>query len=380
MLCTVGITLSGSSDAQERKYKLSGIDGPYIFGNRVYRVNKQSTLEVAPLQRRDSIIVRANNETRDSFYVALREDYKPLPDSFAMPERLLAISDVEGNFNAFAGFLERNGVIDQGFNWCYGKGHLVLVGDLMDRDENVVPILWLLYKLEGQAKNAGGAVHCILGNHDVMNFQGNYKYNAERYRAVSQLIYQAEHKGRGKADSATQKDCTRFLYSPRSELGAWLHSKNGIARIGDYIFLHGGLSPRILPYKLSITRINTLCRAHWDERLYHHPGPVAEANFLMGREGIFWYRGLLKGDKKYYGKATGAQVDSILAQYGVEKIVVGHTIISDRVTSHYNGRVIAVDVHHGKEKQSGKTKGLLIEHGVEYEVNALGQRASLQEK
>ena len=40
---------------------------------------------------------------------------------------MLVISDIEGNFEAFRKLLQGNGVIDENFNWTYGKDHLVLV-------------------------------------------------------------------------------------------------------------------------------------------------------------------------------------------------------------------------------------------------------------
>jgi len=55
--------------------------------------------------------------------------------------------------------LQVNGVIDHALNWSYSSGHLVLIGDMVDRGNNVVPLLWLIYKLEGEAKLAGGDVH-----------------------------------------------------------------------------------------------------------------------------------------------------------------------------------------------------------------------------
>jgi len=51
---------------------------------------------------------------------------------------------------------------------------LVLVGDCVDRGQEVTQVLWLIYKLEIAAKNKGGSVHFVLGNHEIMNFQGNW--------------------------------------------------------------------------------------------------------------------------------------------------------------------------------------------------------------
>jgi len=46
----------------------------------------------------------------------------------------------------------------------------------MDRGNDVMPVLWMIYKLENEAIIKGGRVHFILGNHEGMNIQGNENY------------------------------------------------------------------------------------------------------------------------------------------------------------------------------------------------------------
>ncbi len=43
--------------------------------------------------------------------------------------------------------------------------------------------LWLIYSLEEKAKAAGGYVHFILGNHEIMNMQGDFRYVQDKYRS-----------------------------------------------------------------------------------------------------------------------------------------------------------------------------------------------------
>ena len=64
--------------------------------------------------------------------------------------------------------------MDSACHWTFGKGHLVICGDLFDRGNDVTAELWLLYKLEEEAKEKGGYVHTILGNHEIMNLSGDF--------------------------------------------------------------------------------------------------------------------------------------------------------------------------------------------------------------
>ena len=286
-------------------------------------------------------------------------------DIYEMPEKLIAISDIEGNFNGFAGFLISNKVIDENYDWIFGNGHLVLNGDFVDRGEDVTQVLWLIYKLEGQAEKAGGKIHYILGNHEIMNFQGNGYYSHDKYIKAAQLISRNED-----IQAATQ-----YMYSPKTELGKWLRSKNVIEKIGNYIFVHAGLSPKILDHQLNISQINDITRSVWDQDLYERPGPDEKANFLLGRESPIWYRGLAQ-DYKYYPKITEGELDKVLAFYQAEKIVIGHSVVED-VTAEFGGRVINIDLKHGHEKYTGNTKGIYIENGILYKIDDVGNKTEL---
>ena len=51
-----------------------------------------------------------------------------------MPPRLLALSDVEGEYGRLRTFLKNHRVIDDKDRWIFGKGHVVCLGDMVDRE------------------------------------------------------------------------------------------------------------------------------------------------------------------------------------------------------------------------------------------------------
>jgi hypothetical protein len=105
-------------------------------------------------------------------------------------------------------------------------GHLVLVGDFVDRGTMVTEVLWLIYSLESQAEAAGGKVHYILGNHEIMNMNGDHHYVHPRYKAHADSMHISYLK----------------LFSQQSELGRWFATKNVTERIGNVLFAHAGFS------------------------------------------------------------------------------------------------------------------------------------------
>lgn len=50
------------------------------------------------------------------------------------------------------------------------------MGDLLDRGDQELPLLYWLERLQGQAAAAGGALHVLNGNHESMNVAGQYRY------------------------------------------------------------------------------------------------------------------------------------------------------------------------------------------------------------
>ena len=310
-------------------------------------------------------MVKVNNADNDLFTVTLNDSINFQPDNYQMPEKLIVMSDIEGNFDGFSSFLINNRVIDKNFNWVFRNGHLLLNGDFVDRGDNVTQVLWLIYKLEQEAIKQNGKVHFILGNHEILNFQGNSRYANKKYKRVAQII--------SKNDSL--KVATQFIYSDKTELGKWLRTKNVIEKIGNYIFVHAGLSPEILKYNVSISEINKIVRNNWDKNLYDEEENNRVENFLTGKKGIYWYRGLAQ-DYKYYDKIKENELNEVLKFYQATKIVFGHSVMED-ITKEFNGKTINTDVKHGQDKNSEKTKGLLIENGVEFKINGKGTKTKL---
>jgi hypothetical protein len=253
--------------------------------------------------------------------------------------------------------------MDKNYNWIFGDGHVVFLGDFVDRGNASAQVLWLIYKLEDEASMHGGKVHYILGNHEVMDVQG-IGHSEKRYSNGEESV----------VDVPFDKS-NKNLFSADSELGRWLRTKNSVEKIGNYIFVHGGFSPKILSFKPSLDTINNTIRKNIQYDLYNKPGKNKFANFLLGREGPLWFRGLAM-DYKYYDKVTSSQLKKIQAYFNCQTIVIGHTP-SGEVQTDFKGSLIKIDAPHGHEKFSGATVGLLIENNVAFKVDDLGNKTSL---
>ncbi|WP_436515578.1 metallophosphoesterase [Ekhidna sp. To15] len=337
-------------------------DGPYVLnednGRYAIYINGDGTNPSKAIQEKvkNRIEVRVDNEHGTKFNVPLRNNHPRSQLKIPSPERLIAISDLEGEFDALVNILKTNNVIDDSLKWSYGAGHLVLIGDMVDRGDNVVPLLWLLYKLEAEAKIAGGDLHYVLGNHERYLLDGRTKSVANKYY------------GTFRASGMSQQE----LYAESSELGRWLRSKPIMLKIGNTLFAHGGISPMVLSKNPTLESIDKEAK-----ETFVLGGVIRrtiDGSIIHGSTGIIFYRGLAKDMTEHNlgKKADNSHVEEILTVFEADNIAIGHTL-AEHIGLDYNGKVIRVDVHHS----AGLSEALLIEDDLMWRVDLLGNKFPL---
>ena len=122
-----------------KKKGLSSVnDGPYIFIEEDQLVEKRIV--------GGEVVIK--NLPKDAFPTK----YKREKSKFRKVNKIAALSDIHGQHDLAVEILTNHAIIDADENWNYGEGHLIIVGDIFDRGDKVNETLWLLYKLEQQAK------------------------------------------------------------------------------------------------------------------------------------------------------------------------------------------------------------------------------------
>ena len=149
------------------------------------------------------------------------------------------------------------------FKWIGNNTNVVQVGDQIDRcrpfsnsdcmddgitidDENsdllIMEIFDCLHKI---ALNFNGAVYSLIGNHEVMNFDGDFRYVSQR-GIIDYSNNDLIHERNEEFNKLRKK---------------FACSRNAIIVIGNYIFVHGGLSHLLISeYKLE--DINEIIRLY----------------------------------------------------------------------------------------------------------------------
>ena len=280
-------------------------DGPYIF------IKENSLVE--------KYIVNGRVETKKIPTESITTHFIAEPAVYKDVEKIAALSDIHGQYNLFLNILKNNKIINKSLNWSFGKGHLVIVGDVFDRGDKVTEILWFIYNLEKQAKKNGGRVHYLLGNHEYMVIHNDLRYINKKYELSSELLE------------------TNYaeLFGNQTLLGKWLRSKSTIIKINDNLFVHGGISLEFITQGYDLEKTNKLMRKSLDrDKEEMKSGPFYKKYY--GSSGPIWYRGY------FYDDLSDSTISSILGKINANHIVVGHNS-QEQVLQLYDKKIFAVD-------------------------------------
>ncbi|HZW58722.1 MAG TPA: metallophosphoesterase [Woeseiaceae bacterium] len=349
--------------------------------------------------------------------------------------RVVAISDVHGAQAAFVRTLEASGMLDAEGHWSGGAAQLVIAGDLLDRGANSRAAMDLVMRLEGEARDAGGRVHMLLGNHEVMNLVGDLRYvSNEEYAAFAddELAEERDYwyrqylaRAGAEADAARARaafDRTRppgFFAHRRAfqsdgRYGAWLLDKPLMIVIDGTVFVHGGLAPVVAELGLEgvnrgmMQRLRDYIEAM--ETLQDHavllpgdsfydytrildalpadsdwPPDVALAIAMIHRldnaqihalDSPLWYRGTA-------GCAPlieSARLQPVLDALGAQRVVIGHSPTATRsVVSRLDGRVIEIDTGMLNSYYHGSGHALVIADGADSVVDEAGETDAIEQ-
>ena len=275
-------------------------------------------------------------------------------------ERIVSVGDVHGAYDQLVAILRAAGLIDDRERWIAGRAILVQTGDMLDRGPDSRRALDLLRRLERDAPRAGGQVHVLLGNHEVMRLFGDLRdvsddeYDAFRNlqslqlrelvaeRVVQDAAVRAVAAGERFDEDEFHRRYLRetplgsiemqIAFGPEGDYGRWLRQLDTMIAINGIAFVHGGVGPAVA--SMGCEAINRQVRTEVQS-------PTVDPQALLVREdGPFADRALALQDEARYA----ASVETILRALGARAIVVGHTVAeTGRIVPRFGGRVLPTD-------------------------------------
>jgi hypothetical protein len=296
------------------------------------------------------------------------------------PQRIVAVGDLHGDFQAWQTIARAAGIMDPRGHWAGGKTILVQLGDVADRGPDSLKIVRSLQQLQREAPRKGGRVIVVLGNHEAMNLLGDFRYTTpgeyaafvdDQSAARRDRLYELnkaaiEAAGRAKDPKATPQAIRqawlaetplgwvehKLAWMPSGELGQWATHNAAVVLIGGTLFVHGGISAEYskIPMEQLNRRVAAAMAAADD----------SPATILYDPLGPLWYRGLAGKDAEAEARRSAIispapggkapvrpsideELTTVLAAYGAQRMVIGHTPILSGIAITSGGRLARID-------------------------------------
>ena len=236
-------------------------------------LNNTESLKQSPLNRSKSLPNIRNMQNSNNSNNFEGNDIFKINCIFPKVNKLVAIGDIHGDLSVAIKSLKLAGVISMNIsdelkdiskiNWTGGNTFVVQLGDQIDRvrpekyynnlcveENNIVEdegsdlkIICLFEMLNAQALKVGGALISILGNHELMNVDKDFRYvSPKEFREFGNFF-------NGKLEFNSN---VPYGYKERLEAfkpGGILSKKLALTRfsvvqVGSWIFVHGGITPQ----------------------------------------------------------------------------------------------------------------------------------------
>ncbi|KAG1046407.1 hypothetical protein G6F46_001840 [Rhizopus delemar] len=248
--------------------------------------------------------------------------------------RIVAMGDLHGDLSNTLSILKFSKIIDEDHHWIAGDTILVQTGDVVDRGLDTIKLYKLLQDLRKEAPLHGGLVIPLLGNHEIMNLIGDWRY-----------VYPGEPETFGGIEARKK------AFAADGFIGEYLTFLNITTKVGSTVFCHGGIHPYYGQYGLDWINDQT----HQSILDYMESnGQEGDKYGIFGDDGPTWYRGYAIEHED----SVCDLLDKALEFMGANRMVVGHTVQHDgRIHTRCGGKVVLIDV--GISTVYGGNKGAL---------------------
>ena len=371
----------------QRRMSTSGRLQTNTNQRRIPRPNVQRRMShpITKIEKLDAKETVQKNELKHNVEKEVKQEIKSVNPQYDKVgiyppvKKLIAIGDVHGDLRVTLIALKLAEVIPQQSNehnlndihWCGGSSWVIQLGDQIDRcrpddlvqncikdfsdvyeDEgNNMKIIRLFLRLDDEARKEGGRVLGLLGNHELMNIDKDFRY-------VSPLEFLEFVPEKDRVSKYT-KDGYPLGYYHRTKAfqrggsiaKTYSQRKKSITVIGSFLFVHGGLT-RDLMNKYSIAGINHVVSKWMSKESNQVEDNIFDEIFRDDDDmSPFWCR-IYGEDDEENTETTFNELLKIINQKNkllmpVKGMVIAHTpqfMDNKYLNSIYNNRLWRIDV------------------------------------
>ena len=248
--------------------------------------------------------------------------------------RIIAIGDIHGDLQKVKYIFIKAKLIKKNIkgNWMWiGKDtYVVQVGDQVDfggrgvatsDNSKELEVLLFMDLMDKKARQHKGRVISLLGNHELMNVLGDFRYVS--LKGINDFGGEQRRKK---------------LFSPNGSLAKYLaYNRLSIVQIGKWVFVHGGLLPQWIESQ-DIKKLNNKVKSFLLGKSSLQDDTILQ-RIIQGDDSFFWTR--------EYGFPTGTnhcnKLSETLKKMNATGMVIGHSI-QNSISSDCSNKLWKVDV------------------------------------
>ncbi|GLW74856.1 serine/threonine protein phosphatase [Kitasatospora phosalacinea] len=248
------------------------------------------------------------------------------------PAPLYAAADVHGHRAEFLGALRGAGLADADGHWSGGRARLWLLGDYVDRGPDGIGVIEDIRRLAAQARDEGGEVGALLGNHEVQLLAA-HRFGTTPVPGWDQP---GGFHGGWSRFGGRETDLRRLTPSHLQ----WLSALPAAALVDGHLLVHADTT-QYLELGTSVAAVNAAAAR---TLAAEHPGAWLELSRRMSSRGAF--RNAREGDPH-------DPVALVLDTLGGTRLVHGHSTLTrhfgippqevEEPLRYADGRVVAID-------------------------------------
>lgn len=278
--------------------------------------------------------------------------YAELISILPKQDRVFAIGDVHGDFDILVSILKSAKLIDDKLSWIGGTKTVVQVGDILDRGDQELELINFLKRMEIEARKDGGRFIILNGNHEAKNV--NLDFDDVNESSFAPFDVFNTEKNRNKL---TQKELNKFephthgrmlAMRPGGELAKFFASHSNVVKIGETVFVHGGVEPKYA--KMGIEKLN--------EDLSKWMNGTGEKFDYFFDDNAPLYSRIYSKDKYFDPIKSCKKLDKALDILGAKRMIVAHSV-QTVINSECDKKVWRIDTGMSKAYDGGGQLGLI---------------------